>query len=282
MPIGKKQPSQFQAPRKVDEVHAMILNSIRLSQRMKPGYVTLLVVAIFVGILWYAYPRGANQYANIEVPVIRAENKIFREAPVEEGGMDIPHQESTVFEPLEVVETEVVEKLLPAPEEPIARKNLPQKKSIVTDPEMNLKTVLAKLKEPEVIVTSNITPVQKPKVMAVAKGKPQTKNSAKVEAVQNKTQPIQKTILRPLKHGLRYIQLGAFRSEKAALMQWQKIKEEFGVLVYSLVKRVMTVDLGDKGIFYRLQAGAMTSIEGKEICSAINKKYKGSCILAPK
>lgn len=61
----------------------------------------ILTLAIFGGILWQAYPRDAQQAgSDAEVPVIKADNVPVKTLPDDPGGMEIPYQDSTVFEQL--------------------------------------------------------------------------------------------------------------------------------------------------------------------------------------
>ena len=91
-------------------------------KRMLPkGLLTAIVIAAFAGIVWYAYPQGAEKYTNVDVPVIQADKDAYKAAPENPGGMDVPHQDSTVFDPLENGGEQKVEKIMPLPEEPMSK-----------------------------------------------------------------------------------------------------------------------------------------------------------------
>lgn len=64
-----------------------------------PGFVVpLLLLAVLGGVVWYAYPKTAEDGI---VPVIQADPSAYKVSPDDPGGMVVPHQESTVYEPFE-------------------------------------------------------------------------------------------------------------------------------------------------------------------------------------
>lgn len=64
-----------------------------------PGFVVpLLLLAVLGGVVWYAYPKTAEDGI---VPVIQADPSAYKVRPDDPGGMVVPHQESTVYEPFE-------------------------------------------------------------------------------------------------------------------------------------------------------------------------------------
>ncbi|MBU6475134.1 MAG: hypothetical protein KGQ70_04140, partial [Alphaproteobacteria bacterium] len=83
---------------------------------LPPGVLTLLALAVLGGIVWYAYPRGAR---NADVPVIRANTAAIQAAPASPGGMDIPYQNSTAFNPLVKGSGSAPDKLMPPPAQPV-------------------------------------------------------------------------------------------------------------------------------------------------------------------
>src|SRR5690606_13519246 len=94
-------------------------------ERILPrGLLTAIVVFAFAGILWYAYPQGAEKYTDVDVPVVKAEVSPYKFAPEDPGGMEVRHRDSTVFDSLETAPVKKVEKILPAGEAPLDRKTV--------------------------------------------------------------------------------------------------------------------------------------------------------------
>lgn len=111
----------------------------------------ILILAVFGGFLWQAYPRDAQQSgSDAEVPVIKADAAPIKTVPDDPGGMEIPYQDSTVFEQLAkappLTEAEslrpqtVEEPVAVKKEEPVkeqsAKEEVPQKKEEPKEPEV--------------------------------------------------------------------------------------------------------------------------------------------------
>ncbi|MEX1154880.1 SPOR domain-containing protein [Parvibaculum sp.] len=75
------------------------------------------------------------------------------------------------------------------------------------------------------------------------------------------------------------LQLGAFRDEQSAVHEWDKISQAAEVLVGRYEHFVQRVDLGERGIFYRLRAGAFDGIvDARAACKALEAR-KIECIV---
>lgn len=75
------------------------------------------------------------------------------------------------------------------------------------------------------------------------------------------------------------IQLGAYKSEAEAKGEWAKIAKRHGDLLSGMSPTVVRVDLGEKGVFYRLQAqGLETAVAAKVLCGKLQAKGQ-VCIL---
>lgn len=139
---------------------------------LPPGVLTVLALVALGGIIWYAYPRGAERYTNLDVPVVKADTAPIKEKPANPGGMEISHQDSTVFDPLQKSGNGAkVEKLAPAPEQPMdknqAIKAEDQIKPIAASPNLPPKLdmqVKQTADGAEVIIPA--APAAKPPVMA--------------------------------------------------------------------------------------------------------------------
>lgn len=68
------------------------------------------------------------------------------------------------------------------------------------------------------------------------------------------------------------VQLAAYRSQDAADAGWAELSRRHGVLLNATEKRVQRADLGAKGVFYRLRAGAFDT---RAHASAFCDRLKG-------
>ena len=89
------------------------------TRRIPAPVLVILTVAAFAAIIWYAYPDGSGNYSVVDVPVVKADTTPFKTKPENPGGMKIPHQDSTVFDPLQKEPKHQTENLLPPPEKPV-------------------------------------------------------------------------------------------------------------------------------------------------------------------
>lgn len=88
--------------------------------------VMLLAAASFSALAWYAYTAGNRSVSEEEVLLVEADAGPIKEKPLDPGGMKVPHQDKTIFDAISAnaVRPAVVERVMPAPEEPVSRDQL--------------------------------------------------------------------------------------------------------------------------------------------------------------
>ncbi len=103
------------------------------SRRRVIGIVlAILGVALFVGMLWQVYMLGRMTGSEDTAPVIQADHTPTKIRPEQPGGLEIPHQDKTVFDSLDGKRRATVEDLLELPEEPLEQNQTGQSSA---DPE---------------------------------------------------------------------------------------------------------------------------------------------------
>ncbi|MBI1215389.1 MAG: hypothetical protein GC185_06185 [Alphaproteobacteria bacterium] len=268
------------------------------------GMLTFIALAGFAAVIWYAYPREHKAYQDVDIPVITADNTPYKFKPEDPGGMDIRHQDSTVFDPLENKSPDTVEKLRPPAEQPMSKdkavelaraqdtpavedkparldlgmqmKTLPDgTEKIVTAPEVKPVTatpahaVSAKRAPPQVIhnapVKTAAAPIPKPAPVKTAAADKTAAAAIKPDATETAS-------------GV-YIQLGAFRELSAARREWSALQKKFPQYFSNLTMRTERVDLGAKGVYNRLQAGRLSREDAKKICEAMKSVHSAGCII---
>lgn len=78
-----------------------------------------------------------------------------------------------------------------------------------------------------------------------------------------------------------YAQIGAVKSAAAAESGWGQYQKQFGAALSGLDHRVQRADLGEKGIYYRIQAGPFSKEKAESVCTSI-KAQSGGCLVVGK
>jgi cbb3-type cytochrome oxidase subunit 3 len=235
----------------------------RRPRRVLATALALLIMGLFSGGLWFAYLQGkrhvGDDAAGGGVPLIRADERPTKLKPEQPGGMEIPDRDKLIYNP----NHPVVEHLLPPPEKPMARPTPPS--------------------QTEAARSSTGT-------MPPASGTPENPPAAAqtVQPQQQAAAPPSKAAQAPPRPpkpaaaqsaGTR-LQLGSLRTEDAARQEWERIKRKNGDLLGSLSATPVRADLGDKGVYYRIQTGPLADPAAAErICGELKQRSIG-CIIA--
>lgn len=268
-------------------------------ERVLPkGGLSVVALLAFAAVVWYAYPTSEEVQDAADVPVVMADKAAYKFTPDDPGGMKVPHQDSTVFDPLDKKEASRVEKLLPSTEEPINKDDVLKPEVVAAVPaetpagaeapasaDNAEKLVSAAPAAKPVDKTEAETPVSKEpaaKAAPVAAVVEDVKTAAvepakKVESVA--TKPAAQAAASLATGGNVYIQLGSYRNTEGAAIDWKKLQQKHPELLKGLDMRTQRVDLGAKGVFNRLQAGAVSEARAKEICAVLKTASSGGCMV---
>jgi SPOR domain len=220
--------------------------------------VAILVMGVFAGGLWFAYMQGLRHgnlsSSGADVPLIRADERPTKVKPENPGGMEIPDRDKLIY----TQKRAAVEHLLPPPEKPMPRPTAspPTPAAQPATPPPDGASAAVQPAQPQQLAAK--TPVKTPSA-PTGPAKPAAAQETPTNA-----------------HGGR-IQLGSVRSEDAARQEWDRIKRTNADLLASVSATPIRADLGDKGVFYRIQTGAVADAE--RICSELKRRNIG-CIIA--
>lgn len=209
-------------------------------RRMLVAALTVIVLAIFGGLIWYSYLKGNDDGP---VPVVHADKSVVKEKPDNPGGLEVPDQDKRVFDRIASGQSENSEQLGPSAELPLERPA--DTKSI--------KTAMKKAAKAERESQKAPLPPQK-----------EAENAVRIMA------------------GKYLVQLGAFGHEDSAEKLWRKLRQDNISLLGDLAPHIKRLDLGKKGVLYRLRGGTIADkATATTICKTLKAK-KQACIVVKK
>lgn len=232
--------------------------------RRRPIRAALLVIAIMgaAGGAWWAYRFDTPRLPPSSVPVIHSDAAPVKEAPQDRGGMVVPDQDSLLLN-RDGKSDATVEQLLPAAEPVLPRPMAAEKP---TPPQ-----IVAAPAPPQPVAP---TQPASPQSAAPPAAPPAPPQPAAAPPTAN---------LPPVAAGAGYrLQLGALRTEDAAQQEWQRLQRAQPDLLGKLTLATARVDLGDKGIFYRIEAGPIADpAEAAQSCATLKSRNVGCIIVKP-
>jgi cell division septation protein DedD len=275
------------------------------------GGVGLLVVAALVWWMFRPVSSGVE-----EVPVVTAEPGDVKTKPADEGGMDVPGRDLTVYGQIgsqpEPAETATV---LPPPEAPMAAAPATESAATpesgtatdsgattdttapagaapaTTEPaepatdiaEADLNAVLAEMKASGAASAppaTEATATPATTEVQPAAGSEPTQTAALPEAAPAPAEPAEAPAAAATGGAIR-IQLASFKSESQAQDATQRLQSTFEELSGQSF-RVERADLGAKGIYYRVQAGPLASRdEATAVCGRLKQRGQPCILVTP-
>lgn len=241
--------------------------------------VVVLVVIGFFSLAWYAYHTSQQPLASEDSEVINADDTPYKEKPQQPGGMEIEHQDATVYDMISEdsgKKEEKVEQLLPESEEPMVTRDIEKEESrevgdwMKKSDEEEKESAAAEPEETEEKSdpVKEATPVKeepvKEEVAPVKVEKP--------AAVKPKPVPAPKAAA---PSGSAQVQIAALKSQAEAESMWKSLSSKHSVLK-GKSHTVVKADLGDKGVFYRLRVtGLADKSAAAKLCSSLQSSGVG-------
>jgi len=272
--------------------------------RRRLRYVLLAVVAvIFAAGAAMLYRGGRHTTTEGGIPLIQADGNPTKRRPDQPGGMTIPNQDKLIYNPGQTQ----VERLLPPPEQPLPRPvappapepsvtpmppapatapipNAPPQQAEVTPPPAAPPVVVP---EPAPVVLTPAVEPPKPASPTPPAARPPVVAAAPATVAPPPTKPTPTppaaapapAAPAPTGKGGYKLQIGAVRSTEEAQKEWDRLKKANADVLGALKADAVRADLGDKGIFYRIQAGTITGeAAAQQACNTL-KQRKVGCIL---
>jgi len=241
------------------------------------------VVVIFVAVVGYIYISNNKSVDPNNLPLITENSPPEKMRPTDPGGMEIPHQDASVYDHLDPKqEASQPEKLLPAAESPVTADAAP------STPQPDAKSAAS-------VTTPATVPEELSGLPAASPATPAVNNSQQVPTVQASQAPgtqqpaaapsqpniaIKNNITPSISAANAYrIQLGAVRDETAAQKEWARMETKHSDQLKGLNSSFTPVSLGDKGNFLRIQAGPLTKEEAEVHCAKLKLENQACMVV---
>jgi cell division septation protein DedD len=237
--------------------------------------VSVAAIVSFGSVVWWAHNQDVRAGGKgLEPLVIQAPTTLARVKPENAGGLVPPDQDKEVYNRISPGAVPVQpEKLLPGPTTPRL-------------PEGGIMPTPTAPKEPEVAKTP--TPVQAtpstppPPPAAAPPANPPTVTQAPSPTPASESGPSIASLIEGMSGaaGGWRIQIASVKSEDIAKSTWARLQAAHGDVLASLRMQPARVDLGDKGVWYRVQAGPLDEKQAHSVCSTL-KARKTDCVAVP-
>lgn len=224
------------------------------------------LIVVFAGVVFFAYKQGLKQGAQGNPPVIRADDSPTKVVPTNPGGIEIPHQDKTVYDRISGDKSSGAEHLLPSPEEPMAVKPAPAQPAVPPS------------SAPSTPIGPSISPAPSGEVTQQTLPPASTGNQPAIEPAP--VAPVEAAPPAASTAGGYVVQLAAFRDEASARAEFRKLQKKYTALA-GLSADIQRADLGAKGIYYRLRGGYMDKAKASDLCAGL-KAQGQACLVKPR
>jgi hypothetical protein len=242
--------------------------------------VSIAAIASFGSVVWWAHNQDVRAGGKgLEPLVVQAPATPARTKPENAGGLVPPNQDKEVYNRIAPGAVPVQpEKLLPGPTTPkLPASGLPLPAAPKPEPEA------AKTPTPiqPAATPSGSGPTPPPANPATPPDKQPTVTQAPTPAASEPAPSIASLIegMSGPAGGWR-VQIASVKSEDIAKSTWARLQAAHGDVLSNLRMQPTKVDLGDKGVWYRVQAGPLDEKQAQSVCGTL-KTRKTDCVIVP-
>jgi hypothetical protein len=249
--------------------------------------VSVAAIASFASVVWWAHNQDVKAGGKgLEPLVVQAPQTPTRVKPENAGGLVPPDQDKEVYNRISPGAVPMQpEKLLPAPTTPqLPANGLPTPaapkpadtaeaakdtaKDRAKDASKAPTPLQANSDQPAAAPTATTT--QPAGTTPAVADKPSTGESGPSIAslIDNMSGP----------SGGWRVQIASVKSEEIAKSTWARLQAAHGDMLANLKMQAARVDLGDKGVWYRVQAGPLDEKQAQSVCGTL-KGRKADCVV---
>ena len=254
--------------------------------RRRSQILTLMVstaaIASFGSVVWWAHNQDVRAGGKgLEPLVIQPPDTPARTKPENAGGYVPPDQDKEVYNRIEPGTVPVQpEKLLPAPTvphlpangQPVPLSTKPVDGDIggTTPSQTASATPSTGPTPPPAAAPTPTLPANQPTVTQAPSTTPTETGPTIASLIENLSGP----------SGGWRIQIASVKTEDIAKSTWARLQAAHGDVLANLRMQPMRVDLGDKGVWYRVQAGPLDEKQAQHVCGALRSR-RADCVVVP-
>lgn len=249
------------------------------------------------GALAFAFKQsGGGLASNGEPPLITAENTPVKEAPEQPGGKEFPHKNKLIYDRLENGDQPEADRLVPREEE-LALPNMPAQTDMPNMPELasaegaeagaNAGTpAAAESSDPDAgprkVKTLTVRPdgsVDGATATANADAAgAQGSEPTTTASIEPQSEP--EAAPAPAVNKKYVVQVASKKDQTEALAAFADMQQKYPSLLSNYRPMVQRVNLGSKGVWYRLQVGPMNSqADASQLCGQLKSQGLNDCLV---
>ncbi|WP_420241369.1 SPOR domain-containing protein [Roseiterribacter gracilis] len=235
---------------------------------------------VFGSIVWFAYDRGRAGTGG-PPPLIRADAGPTKTRPEQPGGMQVPYQDTMVYDRLQPGADKnkkpPVESLLPPPEAPMARPE-PTRPAVERPVETLQPAPVITAPAPTVLApTPQVASAAPNKLPELPKARVDTASPIALAPPGAKQEAAKAPAPATTASADYRLQLGAVPSEEAARSTFAKLKASHSDLLGKLSMQTETVQSGGTTL-YRIKAGPLDAATAKDLCAKLSAQKVGCLV----
>lgn len=244
------------------------------------------VLIVFAAVVWNTYRQGVRPQDGA-LPMVVAEAQPYKRVPDDRGGVQIDDLDRRLYNVIDGSDGEPQQAarhvssrsdgqlrggpptdLRPQSSDDAAAPDTPPD---LPEPDTSRETAA------QGQVTAESLPVLPEQQETQARETPEVAEPVQMAAVEPEPAPASRFAFQT--GGSYVVQISALRSESAATDAWKRARRSYPEIFDGASMSIERADLGARGVFYRLRAGAFGSREGaSDFCSAY-KAEGGDCIV---
>jgi hypothetical protein len=242
--------------------------------------VSVAAIASFGSVVWWAHNQDVKAGGKgLEPLVVQAPATPSRVKPENAGGLVPPNQDKEVFNRISPGAVPIQpEKLLPAATNPKLPANGLPTPAAPKPTEAEASKTPTPL-QPAAPATGGPTP---PPAAAAATTAAATVQPVDVKPATTEAGPSIASLIDNMSGptGGWRVQVASVKNEDVAKSTWARLQSAHGDVMANLRMQAVRVDLGDKGVWYRVQAGPLDEKQAHSICSML-KSRRADCVMVP-